>query len=247
MWIPFWFATLALFKLSFGQEEIEYSLGTVEQLVIDQGLQSFHISIVDSITQHDHLEISTELDSPLNLTEAIEFALIYGEEPMTWSLDNQTRSSTSLICLNENSDGSSLIVTSRTGISEATINLVIQRKNISLTIDSSITKEVSLGNALTYLIDPNEKNSLSGHQGLVINVENTEPPQENVCIVMAVQDQSCPLNNKPESVQRSVTWLTVMETATLTLRYDREPFNEAFYVSLVMLEDDSACYLSGEI
>lgn len=237
---------LLLGKVLGHDETLEYSLGEEELLNVTEGVNSFQIRITDHIADTDHLEIVTNYVGDESYYEISDFTLSYTDQPLTWSLSNVTRSNAHLLCATNASDALEMALVVKKVGPEVSVMLVIQIVNITLPIGSTFEEEATLGNSATYLVDPTDGN-LSKHGGVVVHVKNTSPDTENVCVIVAFQGNKCPLQNEIDTAKNSDKWMTVLEKGTTTLRQDREPFSGAFYVSVVVLEEDSDCYLPGKL
>ena len=77
----------------------------------------------------------------------------------------------------------------------------------------------------------------------VLNVETVDDePGEKICMIVAVYNKQCPLHNRPSNVRSAEMWTTALKSATLTIRADKFCFVDNFYVSVIVLPDDKACY-----
>ena len=85
----------------------------------------------------------------------------------------------------------------------------------------------------------------------ILNVETTDAIKDSkdICMIVAVYNKKCPLNDRPSNVRNAEKWTTALESATMTIRTDKFCFRDDFYVSIVVLPDDEPCkikYVFGD-
>jgi S-adenosylmethionine/arginine decarboxylase-like enzyme len=102
---------------------------------------------------------------------------------------------------------------------------------------------VALNQPATFIISHTTRVDKDDTDRFVLNVETTDkfPQSGKICMVIAVYNKGCPLHNSPATVKTAEMWTTALESATLTIRADRFCFSDNFYVSVVILLDDSDC------
>jgi hypothetical protein len=97
----------------------------------------------------------------------------------------------------------------------------------------------------TFMIYHTTREDKDRKDRFVLNIETIDtdefPQSDKICMVIAVYNKECPLHNRPTNVKTAEMWTTALESATLTIRADKFCFSDNFYVSVVILPEDTDC------
>lgn len=230
-------------------EKVKYELNEDTSLELAEGTNSFQLNIPPGLNSSDTLEITTAFDikrSRNKYYDLVDFIVYYGHRSLAWRLSNRTRSSTNLMCFEGFPDFTSITIIAQAREPNVKIKFSIKKEDIKIQFGQTRTANVTVGHSLTFLVDPVSGLHASRKDRYLIKVNNTDPSTSKVCMLVAAYSNSCPFKNRPENIRNSEVWLTALERGAMTLRYESYRFNEPFYVSIVILDHDSECYLSGE-
>lgn len=179
----------------------------------------------------------------------VNIAVLLGSQTESWTLNQEANFSAITLC-HEETDLTSLhqihfmIHRFDPSIEEHIIELSAKWEDISLKLGGvSDPIEINPQFPVTFLIDHTSHDSFDRKNRFVLNVETTDriPKSDEICMIVAVYNQECPLHNRPNNVRSAEMWTTALKSATLTIRADKFCFSSNFYVSVVVLPSDYDC------